>query len=234
MQEETKKWYKRWWAIVLFIFFTFFLIFAIAFGFWVSDLYKSIKADQISGPVLARELKKQEKFENIAGWGNHWAGAENPKLTIVVFIDFNCPLCANSYKKVREISLKHEKNVKIIIRDFPLRENSIMLAMAGRCAGEQDLFWSMHDKLLQHQGKYDPSSSFHIMEFANQTGANLSKFNECMVANKYLELIRRDVLVGEAAEIAGTPTWFFNGYKVEGDIPYDILMNLIDALLIEN
>ena len=152
MQTIIRSWYKRWWIILLFVIATFTAIFLVTFSFYVYDLMKQIDSNQASGLSLIQELKKQEPYKNTENLGSYWLGSENPKLTIVEFADYNCPLCASSYGKIREISLKYKDEVKIIFRDFPvISESSVELAMAGRCAGEQNLFWPMHDKLFQNQ-----------------------------------------------------------------------------------
>jgi len=231
MIEQNKKWYKRWWAILLFIFLTLFLIFLIAFGFYIAEIYKSINNNEVSGSTLVQALKKQKQYTNIEGLNNYWIGSSNPKLTIVEFGDFNCPLCANSYKKIRDISINYEKDVKIIYRDFPVRESSIELATAGRCAGEQGLFWPMYDKLFQNQSQFNSEKPNQVIEMAKQIGVDTNKFTECLASNKFLNNIKKDFTDGEIAEVTGTPTWFIDGYKIPGDIPYDIFIQLIDAML---
>ncbi len=236
MQEQNKKWYKRWWAIILFIFLTIFLIFLIAFGFYVRELYKSIKNNKINGYTLAQALKNQKQYTNteVEGLNNYWVGSSKPKVTIVEFGDFNCPICANSYKKIRDISINYKKDVKIIFRDFPIRENSIELATAARCAGDQGFFWPMYDKLYQEQGNFNPDQPTQVIELGKQVGLNVDKFTKCLYENKYLNRIRKDFTDGEVVGVTGTPTWFINGYKIPGDIPYDVFIELIDALLAEH
>jgi len=161
---------------------------------------------------------------------NYWIGASNPKITIVEFVDFSCPLCKNSFTKIREISLKYKKDVKIIFRDYPMYEHSLDLAMAARCAGEQGLFWLMHDKLFQNQGMYEKNQ---LSELANQIGADVNKFNNCFTNKKYLSDIKNDFTDAEKLEVAGTPTWFINGAKVAGDIPYGLFVEIVEELIKE-
>jgi len=89
---------------------------------------------------------------------DYFLGTSTPRLTIVEFSDFACPYCRNSYTTVREIGFKYKNSVKIIFKDFPLHADSLDLAMAGRCAGEQGLFWPLHDKLFSLQGRFATSS----------------------------------------------------------------------------
>lgn len=208
-----KKWYQKWWGIILLLVFTFFLILVAAYGFYIYALSKKITNNQLIAPAPYQGQIKSR----LEGGKNYWLGAGNPKITIVEFADFACPFCKNSYPKIREISLKYKNDVKIIFRDFPyLTEHSIELAQAARCAGEQGLFWPMHDKLYQNQGV---SAAAELTELANQVGADLNRFNSCLSQKKYLTDIQNDLADAEKLNVEGTPTWFVNGYKIAGDLP---------------
>lgn len=223
-----KPWYKKWWAILLMIMGTFILIFIIASGFYIFDIIKKIRKDELTQRILLNKGVNEKKLQEIEGDDNYWIGSANPKVTIVEFGDFACPICQKSFSKVREISLKYRNNVKIIYRDFPLQTNSLKLAMAGRCAGEQGLFWLMHDKLFQNQ---NINSDEKLIDIANQIGANTEKFTNCLINEKYLADIDKDFIAGQKLEITGTPTWFINGYKIEGDIPYSLFIDTIEKLI---
>jgi protein-disulfide isomerase len=127
------------------------------------------------------------------------------------------------------VGLRYSDKVKHIYRDFPaLGENSVNLALAARCAGEQGLFWPMHDKLFQNQGVSTPKE---LLELANQIGADTVKYELCYSQKKYLNLIQKDFLDGETLGVNGTPTWFINGQKIEGDIPLNIFTQIIEELI---
>ncbi|MEA3463499.1 MAG: thioredoxin domain-containing protein [Patescibacteria group bacterium] len=230
MQKINKPWYKKWWVILLSILGTFILILITASCFYIADEVKRIKSSGLaSQQALLKPQKYTEKMQKaVEGQRNYWIGAAKPKITIVEFVDFSCPLCKNSFVKIREISLKYKKDVKIIFRDYPAYEHSLDLAMAARCAGEQGLFWLMHDKLFQNQGI---SEEKQFSALANQIGADVNRFNNCFANKKYLSSIKRDFADAEKLEVAGTPTWFINGQKIAGDIPYGLFIQIIEKLL---
>jgi protein-disulfide isomerase len=231
MENSNKSWYQKWWGRTIFIFGSLILIIIIALGFYFVNLVKKIRSGEIVYEQLATQTpsyKSEDHKKQIEGINNYWLGSANPKLTIVEFGDFNCSLCKNSYSKMREISLKYKENVKIIYRDFPNFENSINKAMAARCAGEQGLFWLMHDKLFQN---LDTTSNDELISLAMQVGVNSAKFATCLNSNKYLQDIQKDYSDAEGLELIGTPTWFFNGYKIEGDIPYDTFIKIVESIL---
>lgn len=231
MQLPQNKPRKKWWKIIFFTILTFLAIFLVAAGFYIFDIIKKINNDGLNSDQILSQLEKYAtpvKNPTINGKNNYWLGSSKPKVTIVEFIDFNCLLCKNSFSKTRAISLKYKDSVKIIIRDYPIYEGSLDLALAARCAGEQGLFWVMHDKLFINQKKFELSA---LPELANQIGADITRFNSCLNGQKYLNDIKKDYSDGESLKINGTPTWFINGYKIDGDIPYDLFIQIIEELI---
>ena len=214
---ENWVWHKKWWGKLIIAAGVFLLVLLVAFGFYLFDAVQRIRKDEVLGQITSYKNFIGDKQKIALGNGdNYWIGSANPKITIVEFFDFECPYCKNSFPKIREIGIKYKNDVKIIVRDYPMHENSPDLAMAGRCAGEQGLFWPMHDKLFANQGV---SGKEQLAEMANQIGANIERFKDCFDKQKYIIQIRKDFADGEDLEITGTPTWFVNGYRIDGDAP---------------
>jgi len=219
--------HKKWFRVLAVIFLLIFLSLIIALIFYFVNAVKNYKNSdfKFDNPVNAISKAEQEK---IIGDG-YWIGSNNPKITIVEFGDFACLMCKNSFSKIRELGIKYKDDVKIVFRDFPvISENSMNLAIAARCAGEQGFFWVMHDKLFINQGK---SSTIEIKEMAEQIGLDIDRFNNCFDSKKYISAINKDLEMARELNIKGTPTWFINGNKVSGDVPYNIFLNIIEELL---
>lgn len=232
MQQNNKPLYKKWWGILLIILLSLILIFLTAFVFQIFNIAKNLKNKNIQSEIptyssyKTNSDKKIIEGETVAGAiSNYWIGSASPKITIVEFADFSCPMCKNFFTKIREISLKYKNDIKIIFRDYPVYENSLDLSIAARCAGEQGLFWLMHDKLFANQGNFELEQ---LPDLANQIGADVNKFKECLDTKKYLTNIKKDYSDAEYLKISGTPTCFINGYKIEGDIPSKIFTEIIE------
>jgi protein-disulfide isomerase len=56
----------------------------------------------------------------------------------------------------------------------------------------------------------------------------MARYNDCMTKQKYLAQIQKDLTDGQSFNISGTPAYFINGYKVEGNIPYDTFIKIIE------
>jgi protein-disulfide isomerase len=184
---------------------------------------------RLHSAVTPKITTTAQKF-SVPDRNNYFLGTTTPKVTIFEFSDFACPYCQQTYPTIRELSYKYPNSIKIIFKDFPIHGNSLDLAMAARCAGEQkpDYFWAMHDKLFAWQGQFATTS---LPDIAASIGADRAKFNACLVSKKYLSDIRNDYTDGQALEIAGTPTFFINGYKVAGVIPEDRFEKMIEQFL---
>lgn len=167
----------------------------------------------------------------IEGINNPSLGASDPKVTIVEFSDFACPFCKASFPGLREISLKYKDGVKIIFRDWPGHDNSLVLAMAAYCAGEQNKFWEMHDKLFQNQSDTFGTDKNQLAALAQQLGVYNQEFQTCFDQQKYLPQIQKNFTDSELLGVTGTPTWFINGKKIEGELSVTGLENLIAPYL---
>lgn len=179
--------------------------------------------------MVAPQAIDAARLRLIEGDAKYWLGTSTPKLTIVEFADYNCPKCRSAFPKIRELGLKYQTLVKVIFRDYPIISGtSQTAAMAAHCAGEQGRFWPMHDKLFSDTGK---KTKDNLKLIARQLGLDQEEFNVCLDADRYLSTIKKDVSDAQSLGVEGTPTWFFNGTKVTGDIPMDNFEELIKKYL---
>jgi len=171
----------------LLVLFIFIVILAILFGvIFLINFYRaknippedSAKSTgEIFNPKLAPLRHRLETIDdpNI--------GSNDAPIIIVQFMDFKCPFCAQNFFALRELSFLYPKDIKIIIRDYPLTsEDSLTLALAGNCAYEQGKFWQFHDKLFQAK---DDVVVSNLSQYAMQVGINIKQFNNCLTSEKY-------------------------------------------------
>ena len=169
---------------------------------------------------------------NVATDDDPSLGPKDAKLTIVEFIDFQCPYSKQASDVVRALAAKYSDKVRFIIRDYPIVElhpEAQYAAEAAGCAEAQGKFWGMHDRLFAGQDAGFNRDAFDKM--AQASGADVAKFDACLTSRERVKEIQDDQGAGLAAGVRGTPTFFFNGQKVEGAIPADIFEKLIQSFL---
>ena len=121
---------------------------------------------------------------------------------------------------------------KIVYNNFPvIGPESVSAAQAAECAGDQNKFWAYGDYLFAHQGN-ENSGAFSIANlkaFAAQLGLDTQTFDACFDSGKYAGLVQQQFQAGQQRGVQATPTFFINGQKYEGVLPYNQLSELIDA-----
>jgi len=226
MTRPRKKWYQKWWGIFLILFLFLIIIIIGGVGIYILKTAQTINQDKY---LAALKLSTQNnKILTEGSSQNYYMGTSSPEITIVEFSDFACPYCKESLSIIKEIGIRYQDKVKIIYRDYPGHSNSLDLALAARCAGEQEKFWEMHDELFAEQ---DTLKLNELSDMAENMGMNKTKFSKCLSEQKYLAHIQADISDGDKLEIKATPTWFINEHKIEGAIPRDNFINIIETLL---
>lgn len=162
-------------------------------------------------------------------------GAKEPLITIVEFGDFTCPYCRASFPIIRAISVKYQDKVQFIFRDRTPTERAIGLAIVSHCVGEQGQFWQIHDLLYQNQSSTlgstpdDPA----LLALVERINIDQNKFATCINDRRYLNRVKKNTVDSEQLGIQGTPTWFINGVKFEGELDKANIEKYIDDLLEE-
>lgn len=160
-------------------------------------------------------------------------GDKKAKVTIVEFSDFECPFCGRffqqTFPQINENYIKTGK-VKLIYRDFPLsfHPQAQKAAEAAECAGEQNKYYEMHDKLFI-DGVQGGVASFK--RFAADIGLNTDKFNDCLDSDKMAKEVQKDMSDGAQYGVTGTPGFFVNGQLISGAQPYQKFQQVIEQAL---
>ncbi|MDP7115852.1 MAG: thioredoxin domain-containing protein [Candidatus Woesearchaeota archaeon] len=161
-------------------------------------------------------------------------GDENAPVTIVEFSDFECPYCGRFFKEtlplIDEKYIKTGK-VKLVYRDYPLPNHPFAqkAAEAAECAGEQDKFYEMHDKLFIEgvSGGVDD-----YKKYAADIGLDTDVFDACLDNGVMAGEIQVDLRDGDSAGISGTPGFIINGEIVSGAQPFEVFEQIIEEKLL--
>jgi len=62
-------------------------------------------------------------------------------------------------------------------------------------------------------------------------GLDVERFNSCLASGKYTTLVERSYREGRDKGVSSTPTFFINGRKVEGALPFAEFERIIEEEL---
>jgi protein-disulfide isomerase len=166
-------------------------------------------------------------------------GKPDAPVKIVIFADPQCPFCKQSAQGA-EMQLIQDYvqtgKTSLTYRHMAfLGPESTRVATAMECAGQQGGFWAFHNVVFQQQA---PENSGQITDATLSTWAgdvklDTAAFSRCLAEGKGLQAITDDLALARRLGVTGTPTFFVNGRRMVGALPYDALKATVDAALAE-
>jgi protein-disulfide isomerase len=167
--------------------------------------------------------------------GRVWGQTSAP-VSIEIFSDFQCPVCARAENMLHQIAAKYldTGKVKVIYRHFAfIGAESEWAAQAAECAGEQGQFWQYGNFLFTHQAGENQGAfaRSNLKQFATQIGLDGNAFDACLDSGKYAASVKQDTDEGTRRGVRSTPTFFVNGKMYVGYMPADQFSALLESLL---
>jgi protein-disulfide isomerase len=123
---------------------------------------------------------------------------------------------------------------RYVYREFPLisiHPNAQKASEAAVCAGKQDHYWEMNDKLFatsDEWGAQDTDPTDYLKTYAEELGLDTDAFNQCLDSGEAAVVVQGDLLAGETMGVNATPYFFVNDLPVRGGLPVEILGQVID------
>jgi protein-disulfide isomerase len=147
-------------------------------------------------------------------------GPADARITVVAFIDYQCPYCHRSQEAIERLMREFQGKVRLVHEDFPLDNHTRAFAasQAARCAGDQGKFWDYHRSLLTAQGSFDAAD---LDGRGAALGLDKKAFAACLASGRHDEEIRASLERGRKLGVNSTPTFFVNGRRLVGARPYE-------------
>jgi protein-disulfide isomerase len=158
-------------------------------------------------------------------------GPARAKVTMVEFVDFECPFCGRYARETfPRLQRDYGARVRYVSRQFPLdiHPHAQDAAVAAECAAEQGRYWQYHRQLFAHQQSLDRRG---LVALARRAGLDTRRHSACIRSGPPKARVARDVAEGRSYGVTGTPTFFINGRLVRGAQPYGQLKSQLDAAL---
>ena len=154
------------------------------------------------------------------GSDDHVRGPADAPITLVEYGDYECARCAVAHIVLQQVFEEVGDHVRFVFRNFPVADAHQHAWAAAEAAesvaarGGEDAFWTMHDVLFENQ---DALQDDDLIEYANAAGVDPMAVADDLSAGVRRERVQRDVASGRRSGVRGTPTFFVNGRRFEGD-----------------
>jgi len=164
---------------------------------------------------------------------DHVKGIDMAPVTLLMYGAYECPHCVEGNEIVKQIRQRFGEELRFVFRHFPrtnVHPHAEAAAEVAEAAGEQEMFWEMHDKLFENYNRLDGE---HLVRYAEDLGLDLGRFERTIAARVFAQRVRDDLVSGIESGVTGTPTYFINGVRHFGSGQYDTLVEALDTSLFE-
>jgi protein-disulfide isomerase len=155
---------------------------------------------------------------------DHVIGSADAPVTLVEYGDYQCPHCYRAHPIVTAIRKRLGAKLRFVFRNFPLAEmhpEAMHAAEAAESVGAHAgaaAYWAMHDAIFEHQqDSWDALDDQHLVRYASKAGADAKTVQRDLDNGEFVERVRADFSGGMRSGVNGTPTFFINGARFDGD-----------------
>ncbi len=164
--------------------------------------------------------------------GDVTMGDPDAPITFVEYASYTCHHCATFHAenlpKLKEQYIDTGK-VYYVFREYPLDPVATAASMLTRCVAE-DRYFQFADVLFKRQAQWafvqDPRQG--LEDIARQGGISSSQFEACITDQEVLDGLREiQRHASEEVKVEATPTLLINDEKVDGNLPWPALEEIL-------
>ncbi|MGI8503409.1 MAG: DsbA family protein [Hassallia sp.] len=177
--------------------------------------YQQQQQQQIKQSQLAFLQDLQINPQSVIG-NSPVTGSPNSKIVLVEFSDFECPYCAEANKTLKQFMEKHQDEVTLVYKHFPITQihpQAVPAAKAAIAANQQGKFWEYSDALFSQQKQLGEPL---YLDIATNLKLDLDKFktDRALADNA----IVKDMQLAQKLGLTGTPFFVMNGETLSGAV----------------
>ena len=159
-------------------------------------------------------------------------GSPSAPVTVYEMSDFQCPYCRRfaleTFPAIEKEYITPGK-VRWVFVNYPLTSihaNAVAAAATAVCASRQGAFWPYHDLVFANQ---DALTDPDLVGYADSLGLDAAAFERALAEGTHQARMQWDMTEGMARGVTGTPTYFLNGFPLQGVPRIWVLELALDA-----
>ena len=160
-------------------------------------------------------------------------GAPSAPVVIQIWSDFQCPFCVRAHPVLKALLASYPGKLRLVWHDYPLAAHArarpaANAALEAFAQGGPEAFWKYHDALYEAGGTLDDAE---LGDFAKKLGLDPTRFQSALGSMRHGNEIQRDMAIGDALGVEGTPAFLVNDYFFIGAVPLDVMRVIVDRAL---
>lgn len=159
--------------------------------------------------------------------GVPFAGRADGDVTVIEFMDYNCPYCRRLAPELEKL-MKADPRVRVLYKEWPIFGGvSVYAARVAVAAGWQGKYLQVHERLIGSSGRLD--SEARVRELAKDAGVDLARLDrDLKVHDRRIQaVLKRNDREAQSLGFEGTPGLVVGARPVFGGLPESQLEALV-------
>lgn len=193
--------------------------------------YVEKNGDKLIASIAAYQQRQQMAASaNAIRPENPTQGPVTAPVTIIEFVDFECPFCARVQPTTAELKQRYGSRIRWVAKHLPLsfHQKALPAAYAAQAAAMQGKYWEFSAKLWERQEFLGDAL---YQEVAKGLKLDLKKFNADRASLKVKAIVDADLADAQKIGARGTPFFLINGSPISGAMPTEAFTQVIEAAL---
>ena len=168
-------------------------------------------------PTLAAEIDVEQILNDPAA---PVAGDVQGDVTVVAFLDYNCPFCKTSAPGLARL-MQTDPHVRLVYKDWPvIAPTSVDGAKFALAAKYQDKYETAHAAMMALKGR---STVEEFREALKTAGLDMARLDADLAAHgpDIAALLRSNDTQAKALGLEGTPVFLIGPYKFAAAVDYE-------------
>lgn len=205
----------------------------------VNEAARDAQMQAREGEMQAEQERMEEEFKNPKtpeiGKNRAIFGADDAKVTIVEYSDFQCPYCARGFQTVEQVLEEYGDKVRVVYKHLPLDFHPMAMPAAkyfeAIALQDEAKAKKFHDLIFQNQGELKGDGEKFLQQTAKKVGADMAKLKKDLDSKEVTSRIESDMAEAKKFGFSGTPGFLINGVSVRGAYPFPEFKKIIDRHL---
>lgn len=182
------------------------------------SLAKAEQAEQVEHTKKVLRSERKAIYDS----GSPTIGPADAKVSIVEFMDYNCPYCRKIHPLLLAY-LKQHPDTRIIVKDIAtFGKDSVGVAHVVLAAAKQGKFLELHEKLMSHKGT---ATEAVALEIAGKLGLDVGKLKADAASKEIGYQLMQTQDLANTLNVGGTPLFLIGHNGIPG-APEDLAEQL--------
>jgi 2-hydroxychromene-2-carboxylate isomerase len=157
-------------------------------------------------------------------------GNASGRITVVEFVDYECPHCKHAQTLMRQVIEEYPKDIKVYFKHFPLSShpNARLAAEGAVAATKQGKFWPFNEKVWANSDNLTPAV---LEKAAKEIGLDVARWRTDLDSEAVKGRVQADKSEGNDLGVLATPSIYINGRKYEDPLEIASFRDWIDEEL---